>query len=97
MITADTITIDNDEGRITLVVTTDDGAVLTFDIHGIALEFYATVKRDLGPYVHEADQARAAVARGESLEQYLGGVDDDADGYSPDDPKSPGYFDRMVG
>lgn len=97
MITADTITIDNDEGRTLLVITTEEGATLRFDIHSIALDFYATVKRELGPYVHEAESARAAVARGESLEEYTAGVDEQADAYALDDPKHPTWHDRMVG
>jgi hypothetical protein len=87
MITADSITFDEDEGRIVMIVTTDDGAVLRFDIHAVALDFYAEVRREIGPWAHEAEMARATMPP-----SY-----DSADAYALDDPKHPTYYERMVG
>ena len=106
--TADAARIDeHQDGRIAIIIDTDEGDKLYVDIHAIALDFYASVQADLRPYALEAESARAAVASGMTREQYLGipqvvttGVVDIEDaieaGYALDDLKSPGYHDRMV-
>lgn len=97
-ITADSVKVDDDEGRIVLIVETDEGDTVTVNIHNVALEFYADVQRKLRPYALEADDARRAVAAGVSLKSYVGAAEDDDDcGYALDDPKHPTYYERMVG
>jgi len=69
--TADAARIDEHrDGRIAIIVDTDEGDKLYVDIHSVALDFYASVQRDLRPYALEAEHARAAVAAGVSLEDY---------------------------
>jgi len=71
-LTADKVTLDDDEGRFTLEIETDEGDTLRFIIHHIDLDaFYDQVKGRLGPYLREAAEARTAVARGVSLKEYL--------------------------
>ena len=86
MIRANDIQVDEDEGRFCLVVHTDD-TTHRFDIHSIALEFYAEVRKQIRPYVIESDEARASmptvVRTGDT-------------GYALDDPKHPTYHERMV-
>lgn len=106
--TADAARIDEHrDGRIAIIVDTDEGDKLYVDIHSVALDFYASVQRELRPYALEAELARAAVQSGMSREEYLGipqvvttGIVDIEDaieaGYALDDPKSPGYHDRTV-
>jgi hypothetical protein len=96
MITADSIKIDTDEGRFIMVVDYIGSAQpLTFDIHDIALEVEAEVRRELRPYALEAEYARATMPslvtnRPVDIEDAIEA------GYALDDPKSPGYHDRVV-
>ena len=62
MITADTIIVDDDEGRFVLKIITDDLETITVDIHQCVLSFYADVRSSIGPYAAEAESARRAVA-----------------------------------
>jgi hypothetical protein len=106
--TADAARVDEiNDGHIALIIDTDEGDKLYIDIHSVALEFYDSVQANLRPYVLEAEDARSAVAAGVSLEDYTAlpqpitnrpvSVEDAIDaGYALDDPKSPGYHDRMV-
>jgi hypothetical protein len=107
-ITAEDAGIDTDDGRYILKVWADDGREFTIDIHPFVLDFYANVKTEIGPYAAEAESARKAVASGMSRADYLDSpqpvrsrpvdVQDAIDaGYALDDPKSPGFHDRMVG
>ena len=100
------LSIGEDEGRFTLTVS-DDGGDHTYEIHSCALEFYEDVQRELRPWYLEAESARAAVRSGVSLRDYLGApqpvtsrpvsVEDAIEaGYALDDPKSPGWGDRMA-
>jgi hypothetical protein len=94
MIHAESLKIDTDEGRYMLLVETDD-CLHRFDIHGLVLDFYDEVRRELLPYVVEAEAARVTVPqlvtnRPVSVEDAIEA------GYALDDPKSPGYHDRMV-
>jgi len=84
-LTADNIKIDTDEGRFLLVISTEEIGTVTVDFHSLALEFEDEVRRELRPYALEAAHARATMPT------------DDGDGYALDDPKSPGYYERMVG
>jgi hypothetical protein len=106
-IKVEVIKIDDDEGRFIIAATTEDGEILNLDIHDSVLDFYASVKENIGPYAAEAESARKAVAAGMSRADYLDSpqpvrsrpvdVQDAIDaGYALDDPKSPGYHDRMV-
>jgi len=71
-LTADKVTLDDDEGRFTLEVEDDEGRTYRFLIHHIDLDaFYDQVKARLGPYLREAAEARTAVAAGVSLKEYL--------------------------
>ena len=85
--------IEEDEGRFVLVLETDDGEQ-QFEIHGVALELYEQVQREIRPWYLEAESARQAVARGVSREEYLNGTSED--GYALDDPKHPTYHERMT-
>ena len=97
-LTADQIKIDDDEGRFILEISTEEIGTVRVDFHACALEFEDEVRKQLRPYALEAAHARASVARGESLHEYLSGhAEPQADGYDPTDPKSPGYYERMVG
>lgn len=92
-VTADTMKIDDDEGRFLLVIETDEGDRIEVNFHSIALEFEAEVRKELRPYALEAEHARSSVARGETLAEYLGG--DPGDAYGTDDPKHPLYHGLM--
>lgn len=106
--TADHARIDeHQDGRVAIIVDTDEGDKLYVDIHDCALDFYASVQADLRPYALEAEHARAAVGAGVSLEAYTAipqpvtnrpvDIEDAIEaGYALDDPKSPGYHERMV-
>ena len=60
--TADAIRVDEvNDGHIALIIDTDEGDKLYVDIHAIALDFYASVQRDLRPYALEAEHARATM------------------------------------
>lgn len=83
-LTADSIRVDDDEGRIILLIDSDEEDTITVDIHAVALEFYAEVQRKLRPYALEAEHARAAMTPAY------------ADAYDLDDPKHPTYYERMV-
>jgi hypothetical protein len=77
--TADSMKIDDDEGRFLLVIETDEGDRIEVNFHSIALEFEAEVRKELRPYALEAEHARATMAP-----SY-----DPADAYDPDDTKHP--------
>ena len=95
--TADSLSIDTDEGRFVLVITDDEGDRAVINFHHLALEFYEEVQRELRPWYLEAESARSAVAAGASLNEYLTGTPDvDPDAYALDDPKHPTYHERMV-
>lgn len=93
-LTASRIRIDEDEGHIVLLIDSDEEDTITVDIHGIAVEFHDDVRREIGPWAHEAEDARQAVAAGVPLKVYTKVVSvEDAieDGYALDDPKHPQY------
>jgi hypothetical protein len=105
--TADAIRVDSDEQGFGLIIDTDEGDKIYVNIHSVALEFYDSVRVEMRGWVAEADMARAAVNAGVSLEDYTAlpqpitnrpvDVEDAIDaGYALDDPKSPGFHDRMV-
>lgn len=99
MIRVSNITVDDDEGRYVLHIVGDDGEILWVDIHGVVLDFYASVQREIRPYVLEAEAARTAVATGTPMHVYLGTAapaDEQADGYELNDPKHPTFYERMV-
>jgi hypothetical protein len=108
-IRAEDIVIESDEDGFCLFVTDEDsGNSIRINIQHMVLDFYAAVRKEIGPYAAEAESARAAVAAGVSLEDYTAvpqlvtnrpvSVEDAIEaGYALDDPKSPGYHDRMVG
>jgi hypothetical protein len=92
-VTADSMRIDDDEGRFLLVIETDEGDRIEVDFHSVALEFEAEARKALRPYALEAEHARQSVARGETLAEYLGHPEGEA--YSTDDPKHPLYHGLM--
>ena len=101
MIRAEHVEIVTDEGRYVLVVW-DEASTdkLSIDIHDSVLDFYAQVQREIRPYVLEADleaeHARATMPQ--PVTNRPVSVEDAVDaGYALDDPKSPGFHDRMVG
>lgn len=87
MIRVDEIRIDTDEGRFVLYL---DGE--PYDIHAVALELEAQVRRELRPYAIEAEHA-LAFDEGAECEN---AADELGEGYEPTDPKSDGYFDRLA-
>jgi hypothetical protein len=93
---ADSVYVDTDEGRYQLHIHTDEGEYLIVDIHADAIKFYENVRREIGPWAHEAESARQAVKRGVTLDEYVGRVHDDGEGYDLDDPKHPTFYERMV-
>jgi hypothetical protein len=105
-LTADAVRVDSDEKGFALIIDTDEGDKLYVNIHACALDFYDSVRVEMRGWVAEADMARAAVAAGVTLEGYTVpqpvtnrpvSVEDAIEaGYALDDPKSPGFHDRMV-
>lgn len=69
---ADDIRVDSDERGFSLVIDTDEGDKLFVDIQAVVLEFYDRVRSDIGPYAAEAENARSAVSRGVTLDEYVG-------------------------
>ena len=100
-IRAEDFRVDSDEDGYSLFFTdSDSGQSISINIHGLTLEFYAAVQKEIRPYVLEAESARNAVSAGLSRAQYLGITgppEDENSGYELDDPKHPTYHDRMVG
>lgn len=97
---ADEARVDTDEGRFRIVIETQDGDHMEFDIHAIALEFYENVQAELGGWAREGIEIREQVRRGvpQPVTTPIADVEDAIDaGYALDDPKSPGYHDRIVG
>ena len=105
--TADAVRVEGDERGFGLIIDTDEGDKVYVDIHNVALEFYDSVRVEMRGWVAESEDARAAVAAGVSLEDYTAipqlvtnrpvSVEDAIEaGYALDDPKSPGFHDRMV-
>jgi hypothetical protein len=69
---AESVTVDDDEGRFTLVIEDVEGERVTVNIHGIDLDaFYDQVKARIGPYLREMHEARDAVARGVTLREFV--------------------------
>lgn len=89
------VVIDDNEGRYTMIVTDEDGTRQTIDIHDCVLEFYERVRTEIGPYYAEYDSARYSMPQPVTVavEDVYAAIDA---GYALDDPKSPGYHDRMV-
>lgn len=77
--------IEEDEGRFVLVLHTDNGPE-RFEIHSCAIELYEQVRREIGPWVREAEMARATMPQ-----PY------DGEGYDLDDPKHPDWHSTMAG
>ena len=91
---ADDIKLDSDENGFELVIESSEGT-FRFNVHGLAATELCTI---LGTIVHELDmwwaEGRAAASEYERERRVLWPGET---GYEPDDPKSPGYHDRMVG
>jgi hypothetical protein len=91
---ADDIRVDNDEGRYILLISTpDEDGAFRFDIHDLVLDFYATVQREIRPYVLEAESVRHEVA---STVAAARATKDSGDGYDRDDPKHPDWLDTLT-
>ena len=94
---AESITVDEEgpDGTF-LTIRTEEIGTVRINIQDIVLEFEAEVYDKLHAYALEASHARAAVARGASLSEYLTGTPDvQEDAYEPTDPKSPAYVAAM--
>jgi hypothetical protein len=88
-LTADSVKVDSDEGRITLEISISevvdgwDPDRLTLDIHGIDLDaFYDQVKARIGSYLRERDEAR---------QEHAQVLYDATAGYDLSDPKHPEF------
>src|SRR3990172_7944877 len=100
-LTAETVTVDDDEGRFTLEIVDDEGDRHSFIIHHIDLDaFYDQVKGRIGPYLQERDEAkreeigidpreaRRLIALGFAADRGMFPCDpDESGGYAADDPK----------
>jgi hypothetical protein len=101
---AESVTVDTDEGRFCLIITdADEGRESQIDIHDCVLEFFKNAMDRIGEYAAEAQLARATMSRADYLDSPQPvrsrpvSVEDAIEaGYALDDPKSPGYHDRMV-
>lgn len=64
-----------------------------------AIELHNAIVAKVGDYVAEFEEHRASYERASPAERaaVLGHDASVDDGYAPDDPKSTGYHDRMVG
>jgi len=96
---ADSIRIDTDEGQFLLVIDTEEFGTLRVNFHACALEFEDEVRKELRPYALEAASARATMPSSYPepvLSRPISVEDAIEAGYALDDPKSPGYYDRMI-
>jgi hypothetical protein len=85
---AHSVKVDDDEGRFTLEVETDE-QIHRFIIHDIDLDaFYDQVKARIGPYLRERDDARSFVCAPADV--------DESGGYDVSDPKHPNYHSLNV-
>ena len=85
-LTAETVTVDEDEGRITLEIVDDEGDRHSFIIHHIDLDaFYDQVKGRIGPYLRERDRARRATDAVHTIKRSM------REAYGLDDPKHPDW------
>lgn len=93
-LTAETVTVDEDDGRFTLVIEDDEGKRHAFIIHHIDLDaFYDQVKGRIGPYLremHEAQVAHGAQRRAEYDRVFACNPDESGE-YDTSDPKHPRY------
>jgi hypothetical protein len=60
---AERVTIESDEAGFELHVMDENGDWHIWNIHGIAEDVYDTVKREIGPWLYERDQARSDMIR----------------------------------
>jgi len=95
-LTAETVTVDEDEGRFTLEIVDDEGDRHSFIIHHIDLDaFYDQVKGRIGPYLREMHEERARFLPGRDRGGVFLVAPADVDesggyaslGYLPEDPK----------
>jgi hypothetical protein len=92
MIRAEKVRVSDNEGRYVLLVTDEDGIIHEVDIHDDVLDFYASVRAEIRPYVIESDHARA------TMPVNISGYQEDGEaefGYAADDPKHPTYHERL--
>lgn len=97
MIRVHDVSIDIDEQGFELVLDTDSGE-FRVNIQMVALKLHDLVRREIGPYAAEAEQARADIATGtfSVRAEILELITDQDSGYALDDPKHPTYYERMV-
>ena len=69
-LTADAVRVDSDERGFDLIIDTEDGDKICVNIQRCALDFYDSVRNQMRQWVAEAENARAAVNAGVTLEQY---------------------------
>ena len=94
---ADDIKLESGEDGFELRIESDNG-IYTFNVHGLAP---TELCKMLGAVVHEIDvwwaEGKAAAAQYGLERGVIEWGTIDSEGYHPEDPKSPGYHDRMVG
>ena len=92
-LTAETMTMDEDEGRFTLEIVDDEGNRHSFIIQHIDLDaFYDQIKGRIGPYLRERDEARITrvVNTGAGMQVFMCDPDESG-GYDRSDPKHPDF------
>jgi len=94
----ETATLETDEGTITLRLVGYMGAEsLRHTEETGDWTFTASISDDALAELDRALQSwRDHIAEGESIRRERLAAGDPADGYPPDDPKHPGYRDRMI-
>ena len=91
---AESVAVDDDEGRFTLDIHVDQGYLVRVDIHEIDLDaFYDQVKGRIGPYLQERDDVKRAYDRGDWRSVFTCAPEDvdESSGYDRSDPKHPDW------
>jgi hypothetical protein len=94
MANAEDIRIVGDERGFELHVLVDEDPTITesgwliVNVHSVAEQLYNQARVEIGPWLREAEEARA------SMPPNFGEEDEDS-GYDLSDPKHPTYHDRM--
>lgn len=87
-LTADSVTVEQEEQGIELVIETEGGDTVRVNVQACVFDFHRAFMREVHSYVLEAEHARRSLP----IDSH------DADlGYALDDPKHPTYHERMAG
>ena len=83
---AESVTVDSDEGSLTLEIESAEEDRITVNIHGIDLDaFYDQVKARIGPYLREKEDAEQRFNRAYAAEEEA------REAYALSDPKHPDF------